>query len=360
MDREQAIKLLKSGRAGIEQWNRWRSVNKWDAPEFDKVDFRRIDLQGANLSVLNFDEANLASAILTEANLKGSSFCGADLRGAILRSLTAQATGFEGAILRGADLTGADMSETALFSADMSRAILNGTNFENAEMGSTILCNLNLADAKCLDTITHHFASTVDVNTLYESRGKIPESFLRGCGVPQNLIDYLPSLIAGMQFYSCFISHSSNDKEFARHLHARMQQERLRVWFDEADMKAGRKLHDQISEAIRIHDKLLLILSPDSMNSEWVKTEIFHARQKEIALEKQTGKKHTVLFPIRLCDFDTIKKWQCFDADTGRDLAREIREYYIPGDFQNWKDHDAFEAAFAKLLQDLRASTPPK
>jgi hypothetical protein len=43
----------------------------------------------------------------------------------------------------------------------------------------------------------------------------------------------------------------------------------------------------------------------------------------------------------------------------GKDLAREIREYYIAGDFQNWKDHDAFESAFAKLLQDLRASDKP-
>ena len=153
-----------------------------------------------------------------------------------------------------------------------------------------------------------------------------------------------------IQFYSCFISHSSKDKEFCRRLHGRMQQENLRVWFDEEDMKAGRKLHDQIAEAIHVYDKLLLILSPDSMNSEWVKTEIYHARRKELREKRQ------VLFPIRLCDFDTIRQWQCFDADTGKDLAREIREYYIPGDFQNWKDHDAFEAAFARLLKDLRAS----
>jgi hypothetical protein len=39
--------------------------------------------------------------------------------------------------------------------------------------------------------------------------------------------------------------------------------------------------------------------------------------------------------------------------------AREIREYYTPGDFQNWKNHDAFETAFAKLLQDLRTSADP-
>jgi hypothetical protein len=36
-----------------------------------------------------------------------------------------------------------------------------------------------------------------------------------------------------------------------------------------------------------------------------------------------------------------------------------IREYFIP-DFSNWKDHDAFESSFARLLKDLRGkATPP-
>ena len=34
-----------------------------------------------------------------------------------------------------------------------------------------------------------------------------------------------------------------------------------------------------------------------------------------------------------------------FDADTGKDSAREIREYFIP-DFSNWKDHDSYQRAF--------------
>lgn len=53
-------------------------------------------------------------------------------------------------------------------------------------------------------------------------------------------------------------------------------------------------------------------------------------------------------------DFETIKKWECFDADNGEDLAALVREYHIP-DFSNWKDHDSFEKAFAKLLADLKA-----
>ena len=47
-------------------------------------------------------------------------------------------------------------------------------------------------------------------------------------------------------------------------------------------MKGGRKLHEQIDDAIRLHDKLLLMLSEDSMNSEWVKTEIAKARKRKV------------------------------------------------------------------------------
>lgn len=90
-----------------------------------------------------------------------------------------------------------------------------------------------------------------------------------------------------------------------------------------------------------------LILSMDSMNSEWVKTEIASARQKERRENRQ------VLFPIGL-PFEVIRYCNCFDADTGKDSAREIRESFIP-DFSNWKDHDSYQQAFQRLLSDLNA-----
>ena len=46
--------------------------------------------------------------------------------------------------------------------------------------------------------------------------------------------------------------------------------------------------------------------------------------------------------------------WESFDADTGKDLAREIREYFIP-DFSNWTDQESYRKAFDQLLRDLRA-----
>ena len=84
-----------------------------------------------------------------------------------------------------------------------------------------------------------------------------------------------------------------------------------------------------------------------------VLTEIRKARETE---KKEKRRK---LFPIRLTDFETLRDWTCFDADTGKDLAVEVREYFIP-DFSNWKNHDAFESAFARLKKDLEAESSKK
>ncbi len=59
---------------------------------------------------------------------------------------------------------------------------------------------------------------------------------------------------------------------------------------------------------------------------------------------------------MRLVDFETLRDWECFDADSGKDLAVELREYFIP-DFSHWKEHDQFEVAFSRLLKDLKADT---
>ena len=98
----------------------------------------------------------------------------------------------------------------------------------------------------------------------------------------------------------------------------------MRVWFAPEDLKGGKKLHEQLFEAIQIYDRLLIVLSKHSIQSEWVMTEIRKARETE---KKEKRRK---LFPIRLTDFETLRDWTCFDADTGKDLAVEVRGYFAP------------------------------
>ena len=251
----------------------------------------------------------------------------------------------------------ADLSKADLWEADLSEAHLQGTDLNGVDLTGacfyeTFFSNTNLTAAKGLDTCHHLGPSTLDHRTLVRS-GPLPLVFLHGGSLPEALIVYLPALLnEPLQYYSCFISSVSPDQEFAERLHADLQNKGVRCWFAPHDIQGGRKLHEQIDQAIRLHERLLLILSAYSMQSEWVNTEIETARQREVR------EKRRVLFPVRLVPFEALRAWECFDAHTGKDSAREIREYFIP-DFSDWKHHDAYQPAFARLLRDLKAEAPP-
>ena len=356
------LQILKQGGWA---WNAWRDQYTDIEPDLTKADLRRADLSWAYLSGANLTRAklrrtdlngaNLTRANLTRAKLRGAYLRGAYLTGADLIEANLRGAYLRGAYLRGANLTGADLGGANLTGADLIEANLTGADLGGAYLSyvclsETIFSDTTLTAARGLDTCDHRGPSTLDHRTLAKS-GPLPLAFLRGCGLPDVLINYLPSLLnEPFQFYSCFISYSSADETFCRRLHGRLQDAGLRVWFAPHDIQGGQKIHEQIDQAIRVYDKLLLVLSPHSIQSPWVEFEIRRARRREVAEQRR------LLFPVRLVDYEAIKTWECFDADTTKDLATEIREYYIP-DFTAWKDHDAFEAAVARLLRDLKAES---
>jgi hypothetical protein len=63
-----------------------------------------------------------------------------------------------------------------------------------------------------------------------------------------------------IQFYSCFISYSTKDQEFAKRLHEDLQNKRVRCWFASEDLKIGDPFRQRIDEAIRLHEKLLVLV----------------------------------------------------------------------------------------------------
>jgi hypothetical protein len=353
---EEHLRIL---RQGVDIWNRWRKEHPDIRPDLRVADLSEADLSEADLSGADLCEADLFGALLHEADLREALLREVDLREALLNWADLRLADLSGANLReaflsGAKLNGAKLSGTDLIAADLSGADLggvdlNGVNLSGAKVGWTVFGDVNLSVTKGLESVIHLGPSTMGIDTVYASQGQIPEVFLRGAGVPDEFITYMRSLVGrAIKFYSCFISYSSKDQEFAERLHADLQAKGVRCWFAPEDVQGGRKLHEQIEQAIRHYDKLLLVLSENSMNSEWVKTEIYHARQDEIRTQRRK------LFPISLVNFQTVRAWTAFDADTGKDMGREVREYFIP-DFSNWKDHDAYKVAFDRLLRDLKA-----
>lgn len=335
-----------------------------------RADLRGADLRGAILALANLRGAKLAGANLKEAkllmaDLGDANLNPADLRGADLLSAKLNEANLAGANLAGAKLAGATLKETNLTGANLTGAnlatailtgtILTGADLVNALLLGTTFADVDLSEVRGLDSVVHMGPSSIGIDTLFKSKGKIPDEFLRGCGVPEDAIGYLKSAVGSLepiQFYSCFISYSGKDTEFANRLYSRLRDHGLRVWYAPEDLEAGKKLHHQIDDALCIHDKLVLVLSPHSMNSEWVQKEIFNARKRERAEGK------AILCPIRLCDWKKIEAWSCHYGSDPKDLADEVREYYIP-DFSKWKNHDTFGTEIEKLIEALKSGPRP-
>jgi uncharacterized protein YjbI with pentapeptide repeats len=365
---------------GVALWNRWRQEHPQLAPQLDGADLRRATLEGADfrrasLTGVRLDEANLTGARIRKANLSEAGLGGAVLKYADFTRAFLHGTSFvlanlsdadlSGAHLEDADLSWAKLIRTDLRSADLSgaklgvadlndaslcRARLGRADFTGARAGGTQFDNTDLSLAVGLETVLHRGPSSIGIDTIYKSKGTIPEKFLRGCGVPEEFIAYIGSMVGRpIEYYSCFISYSTKDQGFADRLYADLQAKGVRCWFAPHDIMGGRKIHEQIDEAIRVHDKLLLILSEHSMASDWVGTEIANAREREAREKKQ------MLFPITIAPFEEVKQWKKFDADLGSDSAKAVREYYIP-DFSGWdSDHAGYQREFERLVAALKS-----
>jgi hypothetical protein len=204
----------------VSSWNAWRREH-----QRDQVDLSEADLSGADLL-----QVKLQSAMLSKANLQG---------------------------------------------AHLQYATLDGANFARATVGYTIFGGVDLSSCRGLDSVQHDGPSTLGVDSIIRSKGRIPEIFLRSVGLPDEWITYIPSLVGdGIQFFSCFISYSNADKPFAIRLHDSLQSEGIRCWLDEKLLLAGDDISRELKQGIYLWDKFLLCASKNSLTSWWVEDEI--------------------------------------------------------------------------------------
>lgn len=316
MANQEQLEILKQG---VKAWNRWREENfdeKIDlsAGDFKELDLREINLCGAFLNKVNFRRANLSRADISFANLKQAIF-----------------------------------SESALRETNITRAIVGQTIFEG----------INLSEIYNLETVHHILPSIIDINTLKYSKGNISPLFLRGCGLSDWEIEnsklYKPNLeneeinkiiyniydiraAQALQISPLFISYSHDDTDFVNLVSKELTIKGIRFWRDIYDMTAGR-METQIDRAIQQNPTVLVVLSKNSLNSDWVQHEVRKARE----LEKEIGR--DVLCPVALDD-----NWK--SAPWPARVMEQIMEYNIL-DFSGWEDDTKFNEAFTKLLNGL-------
>ncbi len=89
-----------------------------------------------------------------------------------------------------------------------------------------------------------------------------------------------------------FISHSSQDKPLARLLCKALESQGLSPWEDSLQLRGGDLLRPEIQEAIESAQSFILVLSPATFQSAWVKHEL------EVALEFKKKRKDYRVVPL--------------------------------------------------------------
>ena len=284
---DKQLRTLQKGRC---IWNKTRQDNIGSAP----------DLAGFNLKGLN-----LTSYDLSHAKLGGVNLVGADLR-----------------------------------RANLSHAELQQTDMRAAKLGETLLIDVDLSQTAGLGFCEHIGPSILDERTLRKSY-PLPIQFLRGVGLSDMYIEYMPALLGlGIEFHTCFISYCSADEHFVRKLHGDLTASGVNCWIASEKLATGAKILDALDREIISCDKMILVLSRNSIISDWVEGEVTHA------LDVERDRKQLVLMPIRIDDaiFQTKEAW-----------VRLISGQRNVADFNRWRDATAYSKSLERLLRDLRS-----
>ena len=102
-----------------------------------------------------------------------------------------------------------------------------------------------------------------------------------------------------------FVSYSSNDKEFVRRFAQDLRAQGATLWLDEAELRPGDAIRETLEKAVSECDRLLLVVSAHSLNSEWVRHEmaIAHDREsKKLGCQVLPIRIHNVQLPPELSD----------------------------------------------------------
>ncbi len=312
-DQEQVKRLIRS----VQEWNVWRQKYPQILPD------------------------------LSDANLSGAYLSGVDLRNARLINIKLVSTDLRNANLRNADLRNANLRNADLSGVDLSSTDLGGARFYWTRFRRTLFTWVDLSNVKGLEEASHGGPSSLDINSVTLPHDEPTRlHFLRGVDFTETQIEYLPSLLTPrpIQYQSLFISYASPDEVVAKRLYTDLRKKDVPCWFALHDLQPGDYFRERIDQAIHTQDKLLLLLSKHSAQSEWVHYEV------ELALSREIRQQRKILYPIRLDDaiFDCTASW-----------ARSLQATRHIGDFTGWQDEASYQQAFATLLQHLKVGKSP-
>lgn len=144
-----------------------------------------------------------------------------------------------------------------------------------------------------------------------------------------------------VSYSSCFISYAWPNQAFAERLHLDLTKIGVTAWLATKDINPGGDWGEEIHSALQAHDRVIAVLSAESLRSEWFLREIALAQHLE------AERKKPVLFPLRLDN-------SVFE-NSDLPILDSVRRIQI-GDFTNWQNSDAYDREFSRLARALAIS----
>lgn len=340
------VLIVKRGRDAVAQWREENPTTTMDLSEaymshtrlpqvdLSASDLRNSDFMGAMLRRANFSrsymnpchlyradlrEANLSSTLLSGANLRGADLRKANLEGANLDRAILSDCNFEGANLKGANLSRTNIDRANMKDADLSGAYFGGSrikrsNFDNTNLtgsdlfeanidtvtfdgsdlsgsilGYTVFQNCDLSNVSNLDSIRHDAPSTLGVDSLLKS-SNLPEEFLRGIGVTDSFIELSKSIERTEASPECYISCTSEHKEYAIKLQEELRSKGVVCWLFSEDSRGNALVdrrstseEEEIERWVRHYDKLIVVTTEESFSNEIIRNDVVSGKEKQMS-----------------------------------------------------------------------------
>ncbi len=121
--------------------------------------------------------------------------------------------------------------------------------------------------------------------------------------------------------HEVFLSHSDLDREFAGSLSEVIRRHGIPVWYSQTNILGAQQWHDEIGAALQRCDWFAVVLSPQSVESTWVKRELLYA------LNHDRFENKIVPIMYQPCDHErlswTLSEFQMID------FTRSLDEGYV-------------------------------
>ena len=200
--------------------------------------------------------------------------------------------------LEGADLKGADLKSANLSGARLGDALLTNANLTSADLRG--------ADFEGLFIVPDRFLGTNVANAVVDRQtfAGIDTHGLLGLASVR-YVESTPVSAVG----DVFISYSRRDVPFVDRLDAGLHAAGMTTWVDRGQLEGGQQWLRQIQKAIDGCVMMLVVLSPEAVQSEYVESEYHYAYQKHkivIPLDYRTCEVPMLLSRLQMVDFRTV------------------------------------------------------